>query len=276
MSTLRVIKKIGMLSVSVLLLCAVVFAVRSSFTAKGDEEGTETADIFEPAEDGVEKHDLAKYMNRHYETTPNTSQDVNGKIRIQPGSKDESGKEVPIVTTSDGKKVNLVKEQKIYVWGEAYDRDGDNWYWITTKVNGEWITGYIFWKKLNADLAEVAATPVPTATPTPEPTATPTPEITGEDSPFEEPGPTVAESTQKMLEEEKKTLGPIRYLLILILAVAVGFTAYMVISQIAERRIEKEMNLEMNKDDSIERLEGESEEDYQIARKEGRNLDRQQ
>ena len=167
------------------------------------------------------------------------------------------------VTTSAGTSVTLSKGTEVTIIGESRDADLDHWYHVTLEFEGETVSGYV-WDGRVERQAQVTFTPTPTVTPVPTDTPTPTPEVaedTGDAA-------TTDEETEKMTEQSKDPSIWI-WLLIVVLIILVIIVIYAVLSKREEDRLEEEMKRYTN-NNSMERLDGEDEEDWASAVKEHR------
>jgi len=162
------------------------------------------------------------------------------------------------VTTSAGKSVTLAKGTEVTVIGESKDADLDHWYHVKLTFDGEEVSGYVWDGRLERG-AQVTFTP----TPTPEPTDTPTP--TPEEETVE-PTPTGAaldNPTKEMVEDSTKGT-PWKYIVALCVIVIVVIIVYTILSKREEDRLEEEMKRYTN-NNSMERLDGEEDEDWENA-----------
>ena len=151
----------------------------------------------------------------------------------------------------------MKKGAEVIIFGEQSDSDADVWYHIQVTFEKEVFTGYVFSGRVTRENTQITFTP----TPTEEPTATDTPKPTsaleegdgkGE---LKEPTKAVDNKTSDMVKTaEDDSLGILKYVLI----------------HYAEKKIDDEMKLTSKRDDEIEQLEGESDEDFESARRKTR------
>ena len=250
----------GMLLAAILML-VMLPGLMSAARAEGEDTELKTVDT---SEDNVNKQ---KYMSGYYEGT--VSKD-GSSVREAPGTKDKNGKtKDDILKTSNGKQVVLNKGAKVKVFGERHDQDADIWYHIQCTVNNEVIVGYIFTGRVTLDKTMVAFTPTPT--PPPEPTDTPVPTQPGEEKDPELKQPTVTTSPSTA-DAVKKANSPTiwKFLFIVGIAFVTFVIVYMIVNHYAEKKIDEEMKHTPDRDYSLPHLEGESEEDYEHARRKAR------
>ncbi|MBO4686286.1 MAG: hypothetical protein J5628_06510 [Lachnospiraceae bacterium] len=194
------------------------------------------------------------------------------RVRKEPGTKTLDGKTKKTgdlddtVKSSAGKQAILKKGTKVTIWGEKKDSDLDTWYHIKFTLDGEELEGYVF-KGSCSRKGKITFSP----TPTPEPTATPEPTPTTVEQKGElinAPSPTRAPDTQEMVESEKKNpSSKWKYFLIIVGIILLGGAVFTAITWFSEKKIDEEMHRNNRRTYEVERLEGESEEDFREARK---------
>ena len=248
-----------------ILAAALLFAMLpnliSGVHAEGEETGIRTVDV---TDDDVHKD---KYLSGYYEGTVN--KDGSG-VRELPGSKSkvDGSKKDDILKTSKGKQVVLKKGTKVYIFGEQRDSDADIWYHVQVTFENEVFVGYVYSGRVTVNDAVITFTPTPT--PLPEETPSPVPTQEGKNE-LKEPTTAPSETTQKMTETAKKNPWTIWKLLLILLAAFVSFVIiYMIVNHYAEKKIDEEMKHSPNRDYTLQKLEGESEEDYERARRKAR------
>lgn len=252
------------------LAAAILFAMLPGMMraahAEGDDTEIKTVDT---SEDNINKQ---QYLNGYYKGKINKDSSA---VREKPGSKDKATgeKKDDILKTSTGKQVLLKKGAEVIIFGEQSDSDADVWYHIQVTFEKEVFTGYVFSGRVTRENTQITFTP----TPTEEPTATDTPKPTsaleegdgkGE---LKEPTKAVDNKTSDMVKTaEDDSLGILKYVLILLAAFVAFIAVYMIVNHYAEKKIDDEMKLTSKRDDEIEQLEGESDEDFESARRKTR------
>ncbi|MBO4628056.1 MAG: hypothetical protein J5645_08775 [Lachnospiraceae bacterium] len=226
---------------------------------------------FAEGEDGPKDTEhVEQYQNGYYEgevTMDST------RIRKAPGTKTPDGKKEKkgdlddTVKTSGGKDVILAKGTKVYVVGESKDSDGDMWYHVKFTYSGEELEGYAYHTRVKRKDAQITFSPTPTT----EPTATEVPPTPTEEQQKGElinaPTPTQSPETENMVEQEKKNPNnKWKYFAIIVGVIIIGGIAFTVITHFSEKKIDEEMHRN-SRHYEVERLEGESEEDFREARK---------
>ena len=249
----------------IILAAALLFAMLptliSGVRADGEETGIKTVDV---TDDDVHKD---KYLSGYYEGTVN--KDGSG-VRELPGSKSkvDGTKKDDILKTSKGKQVVLNKGAKVYIFGEQRDSDADIWYHVQCTFENEVFVGYVYSGRVTVADAVITFTPTPTLTP--EETATPVPSQEGKNE-LKEPTSTPNETTQNMTDTAKKNPLSIWKLLLILLAAFISFVViYMIVNHYAEKKIDEEMKHAPDRDYTLPHLEGESDEDYERARRKAR------
>ena len=258
--------KKGLLSV-IILAAALLLAMLPGIISGVHAEGEDTTEVktVDTSEDVVNKD---HYLNGYYEGTVNKD---GSAVRELPGSKNKSDgkKKDDILKTSKGKQVILSKGTKVLIFGEQRDSDADVWYHVQVTFENEVFVGYVYSGRVTASDTLIAFTPTPT--PSPEITEeVPTPTIKGENG-LKEPTTAPSETTSNMVEKAKKSPWSIWKLLLILLAAFVSFVIiYMIVNHYAEKKIDEEMKHSPNRDYTLPQLEGESDEDYERARRKAR------
>ncbi len=199
--------------------------------------------------------------------------DKGTRVRKAPGTKTPDGKKKKegalddTVKTSAGKDVILAKGTKVTIWGESNDSDSEAWYHIKVEYSGETLEGYVYYKNVKRGSTQITFSP----TPSPEPTATeepPTPTVEQQKGELiNAPTPTQSPETENMVEQEKKNPNnKWKYFAIIVGVIVIGGIAFTVITNFSEKKIDEEMH-RSSRHYEVERLEGESEEDFREARK---------
>ena len=212
-----------------------------------------------------------EYENGYYEGEVTKD---GSRVRKEPGSrtldgsKEKKGELDDTLKTSTGKDVILSKGAKVTVWGESKDSDLDIWYHVKFTYSGEEFEGYIFSGRVkrSSDQITFSPTPSPVATATDTEAPTPTEEQKGEL--IEEPAPSKAPSTKEMAEKDKKNpWSKWTWFLIIVGIILVGALAFTLITYLGDRKIDEEMSRSSSRRTyEVERLEGESEEDFREAK----------
>ena len=250
-----------------ILAAALLFAMLpnliSGVHAEGeDDTGVKTVDT---SEDNIKQKE---YLEGYYkgEVSQNDS-----AMRETPGTKDKTTgeKKNDILKTSKGKQVILKKGTEVLVFGERNDSDAESWYHCQVTFENEVFVGYLYYKRVTRKDPVITFTPTPT--PSPEITEeVPTPTIKGENE-LKEPTTAPSETTNNMVEKAKKSPWSIWKLLLILLAAFVSFVIiYMIVNHYAEKKIDEEMKHSPNRDYTLPQLEGESDEDYERARRKAR------
>ncbi|MBQ6660239.1 MAG: hypothetical protein IJM57_02280 [Lachnospiraceae bacterium] len=252
------------LIVALVLIAAIALAKLPgwlSARAEGETTDTETVDV---SKDGVKKD---QYTNGYYKGTITKD---GSSVRQSPGTKDADGnKKDDILKTSKGKQVVLKKNDTVNIYGERHDSDMDVWYHVTGEFEGERFDGYVYSTRVQRIDTQITFTPTPTNTPIP--TDTPTPKKTDDERPPElrpDPTPTKTEESQQTVKEAEDTFGTLKLVLILFAGIAAFVIIYLIVNYITEKNIDKEMQRPSSKKVyEVDRLEGESEEDFEEAKR---------
>ncbi|MBR5712872.1 MAG: hypothetical protein IKX54_04680 [Lachnospiraceae bacterium] len=217
------------------------------------------------AEDEVKDYvNAEQYENGYYEGEI-TKDD--SSVRKTPGTKDASGKKKDdILKTTSGKSIILKAKTKVTVLGESKDSDLDTWYHIKGEFDGEAFEGYVYSGRLKRGV-QVTFTPTPSPEPTDTPTPIPTEKPSGEL--IEDPTPTRADTTQQMLDDDKKDpANKYKWVIYVGGILLIGGAVFTLVTYISEKKIDEEMHRNNSrKKFEVERLEGETDEDYLEARK---------
>ena len=195
-------------------------------------------------------------------------------VRELPGSKDKTTgkKKDDILKTSTGKQVLLKKGTEVLIFGERSDSDNDAWYHVQVTFNNEVFVGYVFTGRVTRDNTKITFSPTPApATDTPAPTSTIAP-TAGEKQPeLKNPTPTTMQQTQEMTKKAKEEPWSIWTFVLILVAAFVSFLIiYMIVNHYAEKKIDEEMRSTPSRDYTLPHLEGESDEDYEKARRKAR------
>lgn len=184
-------------------------------------------------------------------------------VRSGPGTTYE------LVKTSGGKTVKITNGngKKVTIIGESKDKELEAWYHVRFEFQDssmdapEVVEGYCFAEFIRKDV-KVTFTPTPTPAEDEKPTATPT--IAGAENVMNNEGE--ASENNKKMEEDSKGLGPWKYVLILAIVLVILTIVYTLYNRIQEQRLENEME-RYSSSHTIEKLEGEDEEDFRQAKK---------
>ena len=195
-------------------------------------------------------------------------------VRELPGSKDKATgkKKDDILKTSTGKQVLLKKGTEVLIFGERSDSDNDVWYHVQVTFNNEVFVGYVFTGRVTRDNTKITFAPTPgPATDTPVPTNTIAP-TSGEKQPeLKNPTPTTTQQTQEIVQKAKEEPWSIWTFVLILVAAFVSFLIiYMIVNHYAEKKIDEEMKNAPSRDYTLPHLDGESDEDYEKARRNAR------
>lgn len=243
---------LGILTALAFILVLIPSApVNNAQAAEAENKPTPT-----PIQDYVNKE---QYLNGYYRGYIKSD---TATVRPGPGSK-----AYPELKLDDGTVVKLTKGTEVFVWGETKDVDLDVWYHITAEFKGQQIEGYLYIGRVTRENTQILFTP----TPTPEPTATPVPVITDgpaqitTDPTFPTLTPTLPPNMNEIVNTPKKNhwIPILIVCLVLIALVAI----YSIFQRVQEKKLEEEMERFSKSHRPMERIDGESEDDFNTAKK---------
>lgn len=236
----------GIVAATAVLFLAVVVLLGKPAKADPDNTPAPTQDL-----DYVNKE---QYIDGYFDGTISSAISTNVNVRSGPGTSYE------VVKTSTGAQVKLVANTALKIVGESRDDKLDGWYHIFAEFQGEMIEGYCF-----GEFVTVSAKVTFTPTPTPDLTATITeavPTIPGSETVFATPTP-----VPPVNDEELGKSNPYKYILIFSIVIILLIVIYTIFSRSQEKKLEKEMERYSKRSRYIEPLDGESEEDFELAKK---------